>query len=41
MVGIPNKILLMFQHLMRAGKLTDEKLQELRKKVDEKRKEKT
>lgn len=31
--------LLMFQHLMRTSKLTDEELQELRKMVDEKRKE--
>jgi BlaI family penicillinase repressor len=32
--------LLMFQHLMRTSTLTDEELQELRKMVDEKRKEK-
>ena len=31
--------LLMFQHLMRASKLTDEELQELRNMVDAKRKE--
>jgi predicted transcriptional regulator len=31
--------LLMFQHLMRTSKLSDQELQELRKMVDEKRKE--
>jgi BlaI family penicillinase repressor len=31
--------LLMFQHLMRQGKLTDTELKELRKMIDEKRKE--
>jgi len=31
--------LLMFQHLMRQGKLSDEELRELRKMIDEKRKE--
>ena len=32
--------LLMFQHLMRQSKLSDEELRELRKMIDEKRKEK-
>jgi len=32
--------LLMFQHLLRESKLSDKKLQELRKMLDEKRKEK-
>ena len=31
--------LLMFQHLMRASKLSDEELRDLRKMIDEKRKE--
>jgi predicted transcriptional regulator len=31
--------LLMFQHLMRQSKLTDEELEELRKMIDEKRRE--
>lgn len=31
--------LLMFQHLMRQGELSDEELQELRKMIDDKRKE--